>query len=95
MGFPPRIATDRDLGRPDRRLALTKGFSVGLTHCQACESTEGKTRLATAKEANETFGTDYKTDDDVQEHIENYVCEECSTVGEIRLIREHDDGSDR
>jgi hypothetical protein len=44
--------------------------------------------LATPEEFEKAYG---ERPDEVEEEIENYVCDECGTVGEVRLIPEHDD----
>lgn len=65
---------------------------MSLSHCTSCESVEGRTRLATADEANKEWGLTLKSDDDVEDvWPDNYVCEECGAVGELRGIPEHDD----
>lgn len=64
---------------------------MSLTYCDACGSVEGRTRLATAEEINKEFGQEYANDDEVEDCLENMVCEECGTIGELRGVPEHDD----
>jgi hypothetical protein len=65
---------------------------MSLSYCQACQSLEGRTRLATADEVNKTFGEALASDDEVEDvWPDNYVCEECGSVGELTGVPEHDD----
>ena len=60
---------------------------MGLTYCEACNATEGRTREMTAAEA---LVAGYVKGDGVT------ICGECETLEDtLRRVPEHDDGDER